>query len=495
MKAVAKQHILTGFLVLVLLAFYGAFAYDLQRADFTKLISLYGGLFFVSYTVFKRLRYKFWLLAGIAVLVRLLFLPAIPNLSQDFYRFIWDGRLLAQGINPYLSTVQNYIETGAFPVAQAQELFAGMGTLNAGHFSNYPPLNQVFFAVAGWLFPKSIVGSVIILRLIIILADLGILYFGRKLLKALKLPEYNIFFFILNPFVIIELTGNLHFEGVMLFFLLWGLYVLHNRKWLFSAILIGLSISVKLIPLLLLPVFLKYFRRKNELEVETVIENEAKCQVERSRDPINEKIDSSKPILNQLKQIHFGKLTGFYIVVIVTAVISFLPFLSSEFISNFSATIGLWFQNFEFNASVYYITRWIGFEVVGWNIIGTVGKILPIVVIIGILGISIFRSNFSTKQLLTGLLFAISIYFLLSTTVHPWYVATPLLLSVFTKYKFPLLWSVLVFLSYSAYGETFNENLWFVGVEYVAVIGFVGYEVLINTEKLKSNNGLVDIKS
>ncbi|NJW55608.1 mannosyltransferase, partial [Salinimicrobium sp. CDJ15-91] len=108
------------------------------------------------------------------------------------------------------------------------------------------PLNQVFFALAALLGGKSILGSVIWLRIFIIAADIGILYFGRKLLKQLNLPESNIFLYLLNPLIIIELTGNLHFEGVMLFFMVAGLYLLQRQKWLFSALLFSCSIAVKL---------------------------------------------------------------------------------------------------------------------------------------------------------------------------------------------------------------------------------------------------------
>ena len=467
MNVTQRYNVITVVFVGVLLVMFWSFSYDLNRSDFPKLITLCLGLFGMSFAIFKRLKFNFWILAGITILSRFIFLPTIPNLSQDFYRFIWDGRLLVQGINPYLTTVQTYMESGVFPVAQAQELFAGMGALNASHFTNYPPVNQLCFAIAGWLFPKSIIGSVITLRVIIILADVGILYFGSKLLKALKIPTYNIFWYILNPFVIIELTGNLHFEGVMLFFFIWALYLLQKRHWIVASVLIGLSVSVKLIPLLLLPIFLKYFQKGNEAEVESECENES-------------------GILQQLKTIHFPKLLGFYVLIIGTVMLTFAPFLSTEFVSNFSQTIGLWFQNFEFNASVYYIIRWIGFQVVGWNIIGTVGKVLPLVVVFVILFLSVIRRHNTIPQLATGLLFAISAYFLLSTTVHPWYIATPLILCVFTRYRFPVVWSLMVFLSYAAYGDVFRENLWLVALEYVVVIGFALYEIFFFRKRVLS---------
>ncbi len=318
-----------------------------------------------------------------------------------------------------------------------------MGELNGSHYSNYPPVNQLFFAIGALLTGKGVLGSVAVLRIVTILADVGILYFGKKLLEQLKLPVKNIFWYFLNPFIIIELTGNLHFEGVMLFFVVWSLYLLHKGKWFWAAVLLGVSVSVKLIPLLFLPLFFRYFVKKDTI---------------------------GKGLSN---------LSMFYIVTLATATLTFTPFLSSEFISNFSQSILLWFQDFEFNASVYYIIRYIGFQTIGWNIIADVGKILPLVVILVLLLLSFFRRNETTQKLITVMLLGIFFYFLLSTTVHPWYVATPLILSVFTKYKFPIVWSLLVMLSYSAYGsDGFSENLWLVAIEYSIVIGVAILEIV-----------------
>lgn len=428
------------------------FGYFLERSDFLNLLLLYTGLFYGAWRIIEFTKFNFWIWALLGITVRVLFLPAIPNLSQDFYRFIWDGRLLILGINPYVFTpgqlangsqiAQDLISLDTIPNAKA--LIQGMGNLNASHYSNYPPINQLCFALAALFAKNSILGSVIGLRILIIGADIGILYFGKKLLERLKMPVKNIFWYFLNPFIIIELTGNLHFEAVMLFFVIWSLYLLDTKRWVLAAITLGISISVKLVPLLFLPLFYKYLVPKG------------------------------------LFSKGFWKMKKFYWVTLATVVLCFAPFVSKTFITNFSATIGLWFQSFEFNASVYYIIRWIGFQTIGWNIIATVGLILPIVVFICVVLLSLFRKYNTTQNLIIGMLLAISIYFLLATTVHPWYIATPLLLCVFTNYRYAVLWSFMICFSYSAYRpEGFEENLLLVAIQYSVVICVALWELLI----------------
>lgn len=466
MQPLWKYHKLPILLSFLSILLYWLFAYQLERSDFSLLIGLYTGLFILFYLIVQKGKKDFWLLGLIAVLCRIVFLPVIPNLSQDFYRFIWDGRLLLQGMNPYITTPESFINSGNLSiVSEAQELYNGMGSLNGSHFTNYPPINQLCFGIAALFANKSIVGSAIVFRILIILADIGTLIYGKKLLQRLGLPIHNIFWYILNPFIIIEMTGNLHFESVMLFFVVWAFYLLHKGKWFWSAVLLGVSVSVKLLPLLLLPLFLQWFLLKND---------PFKKAHFRSSYPLSLRFRESIPTLLQ----NTKRLILFYLVVLATVVLTFTPFLTGEFAQNFGSSIALWFQKFEFNASIYYLIRWYGYQTIGWNIIADVGPKLPIVVIAIILLLTFFRKNGAIISMITAMLFSISIYFLLSTTVHPWYVATPLIFCVFTRYRFPLVWSFTIMLSYSAYGASgFNENLWFVALEYLVVIGFFVWEV------------------
>ncbi|MEM6718620.1 MAG: mannosyltransferase [Bacteroidota bacterium] len=439
---------------------YYYIGYPLVRTDVAILISLYAVSFACFFGLIRFEKTNFFILAGIAILFRLVFVGSIPNLSQDFYRFIWDGRMLVEGWNPYLYLPNDLMASGTAPIAEAQELFNGMGSLSASHYTNYPPINQLCFAIAGLFAGKSILGSVIVLRILIILADIGTLYFGKKLLERLGLPIHHIWLYILNPFIIIELTGNLHFEGVMIFFLIWSLYLLHKGSWIWAAILLACSVSVKLIPLIFLPLLFQWFTKHKASEL------------------------SKK----KFPTIWKGglQLLAFYGIVIATIVVLFLPFLSKQFIDNYQQTVGLWFQNFEFNASFYYIARWIGYETIGWNLIKDIGRVTPIIVLIFVTGTSLFRNNKDFQKTITALLFGLSFYFFTTTTMHPWYLATLLILSVFTQYRFTIVWSFMIIFSYTAYrNEGYAENLGFVAFEYIVVYGFLLYELFFRkTQKV-----------
>lgn len=437
-----KLHQVSILLVLLSLVFYYTFAYHLERTDFIKLLTLFTALFFLCYKLIQFEKWNFKLLLSVGIIFRLVFLITEPQLSQDFYRFIWDGELVNHFMNPYLMVPNSLIEQSDLAIANAQELYNGMGSLSAKHFSNYPPLNQLLFAIATSIGGKTILGSVIAMRLIIIFADIGIVYFGRKLLKNINQSPHLIFWYFLNPLVIIELTGNLHFEGVMLFFFVWALYLLSIHKWQLAAVVYACSISVKLVPLLFLPLFLTHFK--------------------------------------------FKKSILFYAIIGLTTGLLFAPFYSSEFISNYSKTIGLWFSNFEFNAGLYNAIKQIAiqFDAKPWELIKTYGEITPIATIIAVFLFTFLRKNKKLPVLITSMLWVLTLYYFMSATVHPWYIIFLVLLTSFTKYRFALVWSAAIVLSYFAYSlADFKENLWLLAIEYIAVFTFLIYELVAYRNK------------
>jgi alpha-1,6-mannosyltransferase len=414
------------------LVLYAIWAYKLARFEHFKLLGLYSLLFICYYLILKNTKIKSRYLTYLAIGFRLVFLVALPNLSQDFYRFIWDGRLILEGLNPYITKPDLLlIQPDLFP--QMKLLYEGMGPLSASHYSNYPPLHQLPFIIAAILSKTSVLGAVVVLRVLLISADLGLLFFGKKLLRKLQLPTRNIYWYILNPLVVIELTGNLHFEGLMLFFFIMALYFVHGKKWHLAALSMAFSIAVKLVPILSLPLFLN--------------------------------------ILGWKKSIRF------YLSIGAVFILLFLPFLSGDFYENYSATIGLWFSKFEFNASFYYLFKWVLETTANVALIQIMSLVVASYLILQTC-FFLIQKKATTTALIQNTLVLLSGYFLISTTVHPWYIVSLLLLSVFTNYKFARVWSYTLIFSYFAYNQfSVNETWYMLCLEYIPVISVLVWEL------------------
>ncbi|MBL7473063.1 putative hexosyltransferase [Robertkochia sediminum] len=440
------------FLVALSTLFYHIFAYNLERTNSLALLTIYGSLFIVYLLLYKYGRDHFAQMVGAGLLFRLILLFAIPNLSQDFYRFIWDGELMLMGTDPYLYTPDELFKEVSGKMPDAGILYEGMGALSASHYSNYPPLNQVFFALAAFLGQHSLEARVIVLKLIMILGDLMTLWFGARILKLLQKPRSLLLLYFLNPFVILELTGNLHFEGVMMGFLTGGLWFLFRKRYPLAVLFIAASISLKLIPLIFLPLLYMHYTNGQWLP-------------------------GTKRTLGALV------FTG---AILLLAALSFTPFTSFTNLEHFTASVNLWFSRFEFNASLYYLAREVGFWIKGYNVIGSIAPWIPVITLGTVLALCFNKRNGEPKQLLTSMLWAITIYLFISTTVHPWYLATPLILAVMLHKKYMVVWTGLVMLSYTAYAHPeYKENALLLWVEY-GVTFIIFYLEMIRRKRIKA---------
>jgi hypothetical protein len=175
----------------------------------------------------------------------------------------------------------------------------------------------------------------------------------------------------------------------------------------------------------------------------------------------------------------------FYISVIAVTTLLFLPLINAELIKGMSHGLGYYFQKFEFNASLYYLVREYGFWKYGYNIIETAGWKLALVAAGGI-GLYVVLEYWLKKSLRvndsslwTSSMFVFTIYFLLATTIHPWYITSLVLFSVFSSWRYAIVWSGLIVLTYSGYSiHGFQENYWLTGMEYSIVLLFFMIELL-----------------
>ena len=106
---------------------YTLTGYYTERIETISLITSYGILFIIFILImFQRITPLIILILGL--IFRLVFIISLPELSQDFYRFIWDGNLQLIRINPYLYSPKDLIvKNDLFYLAN--DLFKGMGSL------------------------------------------------------------------------------------------------------------------------------------------------------------------------------------------------------------------------------------------------------------------------------------------------------------------------------------------------------------------------------
>lgn len=427
---------------------YGVLGYGVLREQFPTLLLLYGLLFWGYWLRTRSLTgadpaetngsiapspLPDRLLFGAAIAFRVLLLGAIPHLSNDYARFIWDGRLLAHGYNPYLYLPASLIGTSvAASAGLTTDLFHTLNSPN--YYTVYPPVGQVLFALAAWLSPGSVLGNVVGLRVPILLAEIGTLWLLTKLLRrAGKNPNLALFYG-LNPLVILELTGNVHAEAILIFFVLGAVWFFGRGLFVTSAGALALAIGTKLLPLLLLPLVIRH--------------------------------------LGWQRGLAYAGLTGAF-----TAVL-FLPFINAELVPNMGTSLQLYVQHFEFNASVYYLVRAAGYQFLGFNIIAVAGVGLSVVTLTGVVWVA---RRWGRVAPVYALLLTVTGYFLLATTVHPWYITSLVAVGMFVPFRYPLVWSGMVWLSYATYQTSpYYENLWLTGLEYAVVLGFMVPPILNN---------------
>ncbi len=176
-----------------------------------------------------------------------------------------------------------------------------------------------------------------------------------------------------------------------------------------------------------------------------------------------------------LNYLGFTRFTKVAIIALVSATFLFLPFIDSTLL-NIQYSVGKFYDLFEFNASFYYLFNWIAGAFTVKDISDYIAQFLGILSLLIILLISFYK--FRKTQLLSRTFLIFSIFFLCSTMVHPWYISILLVCGIFTRYRFPVLFTLLIPLSYFPYSlRVYNENLYVVLGEYLLVFGYLLWEI------------------
>jgi len=201
---------------------------------------------FLCYYIFKTNlpgNYIYFLIVcGIILRIGVLFIQ--PTGSDDYTRYVWDGKVLANGINPY-------------QYAPADEELLGLHSNDLPELVKfpeiktvYPPLSLILFYLGYLIGGESFLGIKIILLLFELLTFLGIFL----VLKELRLPQKNILIYVLAPLPVFQFFIDAHVDGFGLGLFVFSILFYLKKKKILSFIFIGLSICIKPLALILFPI-------------------------------------------------------------------------------------------------------------------------------------------------------------------------------------------------------------------------------------------------
>lgn len=174
-----------------------------------------------------------------ALLFGVAFVPAPPVMSDDLYRYLWEGRLWLEGINPYRLAPDD-------PALAHLRDDAWEPINNKALVSIYPPLSQFLFVVAAWLGGKVwIVKALALAAHITSVVTVARIASGPRVALALAL----------NPLLLAEAALNGHFDIVTGLALLLAAWALARHRTVQAGAAICAAVGLKVVGLVLLPLF------------------------------------------------------------------------------------------------------------------------------------------------------------------------------------------------------------------------------------------------
>lgn len=187
-----------------------------------------------------------------------------PILEDDYYRYLWDGAATSAGVSPYRYSPADVLDrTESIPERlRLEALSSGSLVTRINHpylTTIYPPVAQFAFFAAHLFSPFSLHAW----KSVLLVADVATLLLIAQLLKSLSLPREWILVYWWNPLLIKETYNTAHLDVLLLPLLLGAILFRIRDRPVPSALLLALAGGVKLWPVLLAPLVLgRYFRRE-----------------------------------------------------------------------------------------------------------------------------------------------------------------------------------------------------------------------------------------
>jgi len=184
----------------------------------------------------------------LAAVWHVLFLRLPSAADDDIHRYVWDGRLQRLGYNPYIVVPSD-------PAAKGLHTPETRNLNNPDLPSPYPAGAQLFFRAV-----TAIQESAFALKVAFVVCEFAIVFVLLDVLRCTRQGAHLVLAYAWNPLLAIEVAGSGHIDIVGALLLMVSAAALVRRWRATAAVGLGLAIAVKLLPVVLLPLYWKRVR-------------------------------------------------------------------------------------------------------------------------------------------------------------------------------------------------------------------------------------------
>lgn len=195
----------------------------------------------------------------VGAVMRVLLMPSEPVLEDDFYRYLWDGSVVANGHDPYALSPRQVMEHGGDVPAELVDLADASGhdvihRINHPELRTiYPPVAQGVFALAYSIKPFSLVAW----RGVLLAFDVATMLLLIALLRELRRSAAWSLVYWCNPLMVQQTICAAHMDVIVLPLLLGALLLAVRRHIAWAMVPLALATATKLWPVLLVPLMLR----------------------------------------------------------------------------------------------------------------------------------------------------------------------------------------------------------------------------------------------
>lgn len=197
-----------------------------------------------------------WLMLGFGLAFRLALMGSMPAFEDDWYRYLWDGAVVAHGFNPYAAAPEDALSEPNYYTLQPLAKEAGDVFDNINHAdikTIYPPVTELAFAAAYLTKPWSLAAW----RGVVLGCEIATLLLLLALARDAGRPALWVALYWWNPVVVKELANSAHMEAIVTPFILGALLLTIRKRPLWATTSLGVAIGAKIWPALLAPLILR----------------------------------------------------------------------------------------------------------------------------------------------------------------------------------------------------------------------------------------------